>query len=109
MSKTRPCVILLAAALAACGGTDPEATGRNVDSPIAGSTLRCADDYPDSALVFGTDGTLSGRYAGQPVTGTWTAAGSDIVDVHIMAGGLSVRDTFRRTASGWRGSNTSCG
>ncbi len=71
---------LAAFALLSCaaGGEalqDPAFQGpRNTDSPIAGETLRCPGDYPDSVLVFAPDGTLSGRYAGEEVSGEWARA-----------------------------------
>lgn len=82
---------------------------RNTDSPIAGETLRCPGDYPDSVLVFAPDGTLSGRYAGEEVSGEWNAVEPGRVEVLLRAGGIAVRDTVRRTGSGWRGENTACG
>jgi alkaline phosphatase len=82
---------------------------RNTESPIAGTTLRCPQDYPDSRLVFAPDGTLSGRYAGHDVSGEWTALGPGRVEVLVRAGGIAVRDTMRQTAAGWRGENTACG
>jgi hypothetical protein len=81
----------------------------NTDSPIAGATLRCPQDYPDSMLVFAPDGTLSGRYAGHDVSGEWTALGPGRVEVLVRAGGIAVRDTMRQTSAGWRGENTACG
>jgi hypothetical protein len=105
---------LAAAALAACSSSptsDAEAFAgpRDTASPIAGTTLRCAGDYPDSRLVFAPDGTLSGRYAGHDVSGEWTALGPGRVEVLMRAGGIAVRDTMRRTGAGWRGENTACG
>lgn len=110
----------LAACLAAIGllscGPDaatPEDGGlqgpRNTNSPIAGETLRCPGDYPDSVLVFAPDGTLSGRYAGEEVSGEWTALDPGLVEVLVRAGAIAVRDTMRRTGTGWRGDNTACG
>ena len=90
----------LTAAMAACGGSPGAqmAGGMvNTDSPIAGSTLRCAGDYADSRLVFGRDGTLGGRYAGQDVTGSWNALSPDTVEVLLHAGAIAVQDTIRRT------------
>jgi hypothetical protein len=101
--------------VASCGPSAPPPGGmnlegsRNTDSPIAGATLRCQGDYPDSVLVFAPDGTLSGRYAGRQVSGEWTAVGPERVEVMIRAGGIAVRDTMRRTGAGWRGDNTACG
>ena len=106
---------LAAAMLAACAPTETRiedeafAGPRNTNSPIAGTTLRCAQDLPDSVLVFAPDGTLSGRYAGQDVSGEWTALGPGRVEVLLRAGGIAVRDTMRRTGDGWRGENTDCG
>ena len=110
----RPAALILAAAatLAACGSSPVAGGGAfqgNTNSPISGATLRCTQDYPDSRLVFGSDGTLSGRYAGQAVSGNWNALSPDRVEVLVQAGAISVRDTVQRTASGWRGENTSCG
>ena len=82
---------------------------RNTNSPIAGETLRCPGDYPDSVLVFAPDGTLSGRYAGEEVSGEWNAVEPGRVDVLVRAGAIAVRDTMRRTGAGWRGENTACG
>ena len=82
---------------------------RNTDSTIAGATLRCSGDYPDSVLVFASDGTLSGRYAGEDVSGEWSAVDPERVEVLLRAGGIAVRDTMRRTGAGWRGTNTACG
>jgi hypothetical protein len=82
---------------------------RNTDSPIAGETLRCPGDYPDSVLVFARDGTLAGRYAGEEVTGEWNALEPGRVEVLLRAGGIAVRDTMHRTSAGWRGENTACG
>jgi hypothetical protein len=82
---------------------------RNTNSSIAGETLRCPGDYPDSVLVFAPDGTLSGRYAGEPVSGEWSALGPERVEILLRAGGIAVRDTMRRTSAGWRGENTACG
>jgi hypothetical protein len=103
------------AALVSCAAPDPGteteafAGPRDTDSPIAGTTLRCAQDLPDSRLVFAPDGTLSGRYAGHDVSGEWTALGPGRVEVLIRAGGIAVRDTMRQTGAGWRGQNTACG
>lgn len=113
----RPAVLLAATlALSACGSstaTVPQQHGGimlqvNTDSPIAGATLRCAGDYPDSRLVFAPDGSVGGRFAGHDVTGHWNARAPDQVDVLVQAGGISVRDTMRRTAAGWRGDTTAC-
>lgn len=82
---------------------------RNTDSSIAGASLRCPGDYPDSVLVFAPDGTLSGRYAGEDVSGEWNALGPERVEVLVRAGGMAVRDTMRRTGGGWRGETTACG
>jgi hypothetical protein len=82
---------------------------RNTNSSIAGETLRCPGDYPDSVLVFAPDGTLSGRYAGEEVSGEWNALSPERVEVQLRAGGIAVRDTMRRTTAGWRGANTACG
>ena len=105
-----------AAALLSCAptpaptpGADVSAGPRDTRSSIAGATLRCAQDLPDSVLVFAPDGTLSGRYAGQAVSGEWTALGPDRVEVQMRAGGIAVRDTMRQTGAGWRGENTACG
>ena len=101
--------------LSACGpsGATPAsedfAGPRNTDSPIAGATLRCPGDYPDSVLVFAPDGTLSGRYAGETVSGEWNALDPGRVEMVLRAGGIAVRDTMRRTGAGWRGENTACG
>ncbi len=106
---------LAAAAVSSCTPTasSPQDDGlfgqRNTNSPIAGATLRCAQDFPDSMLVFAPDGTLSGRYAGHDVSGEWTALGPGRVEVMVRAGGIAVRDTMRQTATGWRGENTACG
>jgi hypothetical protein len=106
---------LAAAALASCAapgptsGTEAFAGPRDTNSPIAGTTLACAQDLPDSRLVFAPDGTLSGRYAGHDVSGEWTALGPGRVEVLIRAGGIAVRDTMRQTGAGWRGQNTACG
>ncbi len=116
----RTAVLTLAAgiAVAVVSSCAPQATapangdyfGRhNTNSPIAGATLRCPLDYPDSRLVFAPDGTLSGRYAGHDVSGEWTSLGPGRVDVLVRAGGIAVRDTMRQTATGWRGDNTACG
>ena len=95
------------------GGEMPADEGfggpRNTDSPIAGATLRCPGDYPDSVLVFAPDGTLSGRYAGEEVSGEWNALEPGRVEMVLRAGGIAVRDTMHRTAAGWRGENTACG
>ena len=105
----------LALSVAACApgpetAADPGLQGpRNTDSPIAGATLRCPGDYPDSVLVFAPDGTLSGRYAGEDVSGEWNALDAGRVEVLLRAGGIAVRDTMRRTGAGWRGENTACG
>jgi hypothetical protein len=107
--------IVAVTALASCGAETggPEAPAfdgpRSTDSPIAGQTLRCTQDYPDSRLVFAPDGTISGRYAGQDVAGQWNAQSADRVEVLVQTGGMLVRDTMRRTATGWRGDNTACG
>lgn len=99
--------------LTACGSAPAAqpgfATGGNTNSPIRGETLRCTADYPDSRLVFASDGTLGGRYAGHDVSGSWTALSPDTVEVLVRAGAIAVRDTVRQTSSGWRGENTSCG
>jgi hypothetical protein len=106
---------LAALGLASCGpgAETPQGAGiqgpRNTNSPIAGETLRCPGDYPDSVLVFASDGTLSGRYAGEEVSGEWNALDPGRVEVLVRAGGIAVRDTMRRTAAGWRGENTACG
>ena len=116
----RPAALLAAAAvaLAACGSSPAVRPGvipaslapqGSTASPIAGATLACPGDYPDSRLAFARDGTVSGRYAGQPVTGSWSATAPDTVQVLFQAGALSVRDTLRRTSTGWRGDNSSCG
>ncbi len=116
----RTTALSLAACLAvsgvvSCGPSAPapeEAAfggARNTDSPIAGATLRCPQDYPDSVLVFAPDGTLSGRYAGEDVSGEWSALGPERVEMLLRAGGIAVRDTMRRTGAGWRGDNTACG
>lgn len=81
----------------------------STDSAIAGVTLVCARDYPDSRLVFQPDGTLAGRYAGTDISGEWTALSPGKVAVLMRAGGLAVRDTMHRTEDGWQGSNTACG
>lgn len=106
---------LIVAVLASCGSDEaaPEqpafAGPRDTDSPIAGATLRCPEDLPDSVLVFAPDGTISGRYAGHDVSGEWTALGSGRVEVMLRAGGIAVHDTMRRVGAGWRGENTACG
>jgi hypothetical protein len=106
---------LVAAGLVACGPSAPAPEDlallgpRNTDSPIAGTTLRCPQDYPDSVLVFAPDGTLTGRYAGEEVSGEWNAVDPGRVEVLLRAGGIAVRDTIRRTRAGWRGENTACG
>lgn len=102
------------ALLGACGGTPaPDAVAwpaeGSLDSPIAGETLRCAADYPDSRLVFNADGTVGGRFGGRDVDGRWHAPAPDRVRVVIRAGGVMVRDTIRRTAGGWQGETTRCG
>ena len=107
---------LIAAAflLSGCGGSparqpDGFAFQGSTDSPIAGTTLRCSADYPDSRLVFSGDGTLGGRYAGHDVTGSWQALSPDTVEMMMRAGGIAVHDVVRQTGGGWRGQNTSCG
>jgi hypothetical protein len=113
----RATILALAACLAGVSACGPAAGPpgeildgpRNTDSPIAGTTLHCAGDYPDSILVFAPDGTLSGRYAGHDVSGEWSAVEPGRVEVLLRAGGIAVRDTIRRTAAGWRGANTACG
>ncbi|HLS18995.1 MAG TPA: hypothetical protein VK090_04230 [Paracoccaceae bacterium] len=101
--------------LSACGGSAPAPdgdwveSGGSTNSPIAGQTLRCASDYPDSRLVFDRDGSLSGRFGGSPVSGQWHTPATDEVEAVIRAGGISIRDRFRRTASGWQGESTNCG
>lgn len=101
--------------MSACGSSAPPSgagwteTGGNTNSPIAGQTLRCAADYPDSRLVFDRDGSLHGRFGGAPVNGQWHAPAADQVEAVIRAGGISIRDKFQRTASGWEGENTRCG
>ncbi len=111
-------LVAAAAALSACGsspapgpGVEPVALTANgsANSPIAGATLHCTGDYPDSRLVFSPDGTLSGRFSGEPVSGNWNALSPDRIKVLVRAGGITVRDTVQRTASGWRSENTSCG
>lgn len=106
--------LAMAAALSACGSSpatapDGLAVQGNTNSPIAGATLRCAADYPDSRLVFARDGTLGGRFGGHDVTGAWSALAPDRVEVLVQAGPIAVRDIMRRTAAGWRGDNTACG
>lgn len=101
------------AGLAACGAP-PEpaeelAMHRDMQSPIAGTTLLCTRDYPDSRLIFAPDGTLGGRYAGRPVSGEWSAAGTGQIDIVVRAGGMVIRDSLRRGVNGWRGENTACG
>ena len=107
------CLVLAGAVSCGPSGTAPGdaafGASRNTNSPIAGATLRCTQDYPDSVLVFARDGTLSGRYAGQAVSGEWNALGPERVEVLVRAGGIAVRDTMRRTGAGWRGDNTACG
>lgn len=111
----RSAVLLAAAAvLSACAASPaPEPAGfasaGNTNSPIAGQTLTCSGDYPDSRLVFAPDGTIGGRYAGHEVSGNWNAAEPDRVEVFVQAGAIAVRDTVRRAGAGWRGENTSCG
>ena len=106
---------LAALAVAACGSPSDTPADlafegpRNTDSPIAGETLRCPGDYPDSVLVFAPDGTLSGRYAGEEVSGEWNSVQPGRVEIAMRAGAIAVRDTMRRTGAGWRGENTSCG
>lgn len=101
--------------VAGCSSTSDPSAGlalqgvRNTNSPIAGETLRCPGDYPDSVLVFASDGTLSGRYAGEDVSGEWNAVEPGRVEVLVRAGGIAVRDTMRQTGTGWRGENTACG
>lgn len=101
--------------LTACGSSVPPAggewaeTGGNTNSPIAGQTLRCASDYPDSKLVFEKDGSLQGRFGGAPVSGQWHTPAADQVEAVIHAGGITIRDSFRKTATGWHGENTDCG
>ncbi|HET7410706.1 MAG TPA: hypothetical protein VFJ13_10960 [Paracoccaceae bacterium] len=106
-----PALMVAALALAACGSPAPygPAGQTSTDSPIAGETLRCRADYPDSRLVFRPDGTLDGRFAGREVSGRWHAPAPDRVEVVIRAGGITIRDTIRRTATGWRGEETLCG
>lgn len=103
-----------AAALSACApapavGPGGVAVQGNTNSAIAGATLRCPGDYPDSRLVFAPDGTVSGRYGGQNVTGSWSATAPDRVEMLVRAGGVAIRDTISRTSAGWRGENTACG
>ena len=106
---------LAVSGVASCGPSAPAPEGaafegpRSTASAIAGATLRCTQDYPDSVLVFAPDGTISGRYAGQDVSGEWNALGPERVEVLLRAGPIAVRDTMRRTGAGWRGENTACG
>ena len=103
------------ATLAACGSSpagsyDEAASGRpDADAAIAGEVLTCAGDYPDSRLIFVPDGTLGGRFAGGPVDGSWEVPAPGRVEVEILADGITIRDTMRRTATGWESSNTLCG
>lgn len=121
MIRTKPAspaarlaICMVVGALVSCG---PSATTpadsfqgpRSTESSIAGTTLRCPQDYPDSLLVFAPDGTVSGRYAGQDVSGEWNALGPGRVELLMRAGGIAVRDTMQRTGTGWRGENTACG
>ena len=114
----RPSSLVLLGAclsLAACGSSAPSAgdawveTGGNTNSPIAGQTLRCASDYPDSRLVFDRGGSLHGRFGGAPVSGQWHTPAPDQVEAVIRAGSISIRDRFTRTTAGWRGETTDCG
>src|SRR5690625_6280300 len=92
--------------LVACGGSAPSPgdvwteTGGSTNSPIAGQTLRCASDYPDSRLVFDRGGSLHGRFGGAPVNGQWHTPAPDQVDAVIRAGSISIRDRITRTAGG---------
>lgn len=107
-------VIAAMGVLSTCGSSSqPSGPGAEfgeagTDSSIAGETLHCAADYPDSRLVFESDGTLDGRFAGSEVHGLWRAPDPDRVRMVLKTGGITVRDTFRRTAGGWQGGVTAC-
>src|SRR5690625_7472839 len=114
----RPSSLVLLGAclsLAACGSSAPSAgdawaeTGGNTNSPIAGQTLRCASDYPDSRLVFDRGGSLHGRFGGAAVSGRWHAPAPDPVQPVIRAGSISSRDRSPRTRGGWSGGTADSG